>query len=120
MNLTFVCQNCDDSFEIDFGQLVEEARSVKCPNCGKRLPAADVEELTGAIEDVLHQVAALRKRFLISFDIDAEDLPAPYDSDVKKSSRRDDDDEDDEDDEDEDDDQDELDADDEDEDDDRY
>lgn len=118
MNLTFVCQNCDDSFEIDFGQLVEEARSVKCPNCGKRLPAADVEELTGAIEDVLHQVAALRKRFLISFDIDAEDLPAPYDSDTKKTARSDDEDDDDE--EVDEDDEDELDEDDEDEDEDRY
>lgn len=86
MTFTFVCQNCDDSFELDHAALAESAKGLKCPSCGKRLPSAELDELVTSIDDVLSQVAALRKRFLVTFEVDAENLPAPYDADGKRAA----------------------------------
>lgn len=91
MTITFVCQSCEDSFDVEYGQLSEESKGLKCPNCGKKLSASETDDLVTALDEVLAQVAALRKRFVITFDVDAEDLPAPYDSDVKKAVRGEDD-----------------------------
>ncbi len=85
MTFTFICQSCDDSFEMDYTQLAESTKGLKCPNCGKRLPAAELDEFVGGVDEVLSQVAALRKRFVASFDVDADDLPAPYDSESKRA-----------------------------------
>lgn len=93
MNLTFVCQNCDDSFELDFPAFVEDPKAVRCPNCSKKMPAAEMDELATTLDDLLGQIAALRKRVLVSFDVDAEDLPPPYD---EGGTHDDDDEEDDE------------------------
>lgn len=100
MNLTFVCQSCDDAFELDYSQLIEESKGRRCPNCSKKLPAAELDELVTTLDDLLGQIAALRKRFVISFDVDAEDLPPPHDVDNKKSAAATDDDEEEEDDDD--------------------
>lgn len=97
MNITFVCQSCEDSFDVDYASLTEEAKGLKCPNCSKKLSASETDDLVTAIDELLGQVAALRKRFSINLEIDAEDLPPPYDSDTKKAIRGDDDDEDEED-----------------------
>lgn len=102
MNLTFVCQNCDDSFELDFTAFVEDSKKLRCPNCSKKFPAAEMDELATTLDDLLSQVSALRKRVLISFDVDADELPPPYDLDGKRAAAgTDDDDEDEADDEDE-------------------
>jgi DNA-directed RNA polymerase subunit RPC12/RpoP len=100
MTFTFVCQSCDDSFELEYAALTEGTKGLKCPNCSKKLPSLEVDELVTAIDDVLGQVAALRKRFAISFDVDAEDLPPPYDTDRKAAAAEGDDDDEDEDDDD--------------------
>jgi hypothetical protein len=97
MNLTFVCQNCDDSFELDFNAFVEDPKGQRCPNCNKKFPAAEMDELATTLDDLLGQVAALRKRVLVSFDVDAEDLPPPYDVDGKKAASSGDDEDEDED-----------------------
>lgn len=95
MTLTFVCQACDDSFEADVNRLSETSKGVKCPNCGKKLSAAETDDLATTVDDLLSQVAALKKRFAISFEVDADDLPPPYDTDVKAArAGSDDDDED--------------------------
>jgi DNA-directed RNA polymerase subunit RPC12/RpoP len=100
MTLTFVCQSCDDSFELDYAQLVEDPKRIKCPNCGKRVPPSEMDEIATTLDELLAQVAAMRKRFAISLDIDAEDLPPPYDSDLKRAARGSDDEDEEEDDED--------------------
>jgi len=100
MNITFVCQSCDDSFEINFVALAEETKGLKCPNCGKKLSLSETEEFVTALDEVLAQVAAIRKRFAVSLEIDAEDLPPPYDVDIKRAARDDEDDEESDDDED--------------------
>jgi predicted Zn finger-like uncharacterized protein len=87
MNLTFVCQSCEDSFDVDLSRLTEDAKGLKCPNCGKKLTPAETDDLATAIDEVLSQVAGLRKRFLISFAVDAEDLPPPYESEGKRAAR---------------------------------
>ena len=87
MNLTFVCQSCDDSFEVDFTRLTEDAKGLKCPNCGKKLSPAETDDLISSLDEVLAQVAGLRKRFAISFDVDSDDLPPPYDSEIKRAAR---------------------------------
>jgi predicted Zn finger-like uncharacterized protein len=87
MNLTFVCQNCEDSFEVDLAHLSEDGKGVKCPSCGKKLTASETDDLATAVDEVLSQVAALRKRFVVSFDVDGEDLPPPYDADAKHAGR---------------------------------
>lgn len=93
MTLTFVCQACDDSFELEYGQLTEESRGLTCPNCGKKLPATATEDLVNALDELLGQVAAIRKRFLVSFDVDAEDLPPPWDEEEGKRTREEEEDE---------------------------
>jgi len=93
MTLTFVCQNCDESFELDYAALADGERGVRCPSCSKKLPPATVDDLLSAIDDVLGQVAGLRKRFLVSFEVDPEDLPPPYDGE-KRTARPSEDDED--------------------------
>jgi DNA-directed RNA polymerase subunit RPC12/RpoP len=94
MTITFVCQSCEDSFDVEYSQLSEESKGLKCPNCGKKLSASETDDFVTALDEVLAQVAALRKRFVITFDVDGEDLPPPYDADMKKAVRGDDEDED--------------------------
>lgn len=97
MILTFHCRNCDDSFERDYAALVDASKGTKCDGCGKKLPAADLEELLTALDEVFAQVAALKKRFVLSFDVEGDDLPAPYDGrGGGRAKARDDDDEDEE------------------------
>jgi DNA-directed RNA polymerase subunit RPC12/RpoP len=95
MTLTFVCQACDDSFEADVNRLSEDSKGVKCPNCGKKLSASETDDLATTVDDLFTQVAALKKRFAISFEVDAEDLPPPYDAELKGAARGADEDEDD-------------------------
>lgn len=103
MTFTFVCQSCDDTFELEHAQLAEETRGLKCPNCGRRLPAAVLDELVSSVDELLGVVASLRKRFAVSFEVDADDLPSEFE-DARRSRRgRDEDDEDEEEDEDDDD-----------------
>lgn len=101
MNITFVCQSCEDSFDIDYAKLSDATKGIKCPNCSKKLPPADVDELVMSLDDVLEAVATMKKRFSVSFDVDAEELPAPFNTKVRRGSDDDEDDDlDDEDDED--------------------
>lgn len=96
MTFTFACQSCDDSFDIDYTLISEDPKSVKCPNCGKKLSASEAEDFIGAVDEVLNQVASLRKRFAIQFEVDAEDLPGAFESDAKRAARGRDEDEDEE------------------------
>lgn len=92
MTLSFVCQSCDDALELEYEKLLEQTKGLKCAGCGKKLSSAELDEFVTSLDEVLSQVAALRKRFIISFDVDAEELPAPFESDRKRASSDDDDD----------------------------
>lgn len=102
MNITFVCQSCEDSFEFEYTQLSEATKGIKCPNCSKRLPPADVDELVMSLDDVLEAVAGMKKRFAVSFDVDSDDLPAQFSANARRGVDEDDEDLDDADDDDED------------------
>lgn len=84
MTLSFVCQSCDESIELEYEKLLDLTKGLKCPGCGKKLSSVEVDEFVTSLDELLSQVAALRKRFVISFDVDAEDLPAPFESDRKR------------------------------------
>ena len=99
MDITFQCTQCEDSFDRDYAALVEAGKGIKCDGCGKRLSAGDLEEVLTAIDEALAQVAPPRKKFLLSFSIEGDDLPPPYDGKGRGKARAADD----EDDEDEDD-----------------
>lgn len=86
MNITFVCQSCTDSFELDYRELSSQVKGVKCPNCGKRLPPADVDEFITSLDELFEVVVGLRRRFALSFEVDAEDLPAPFDTGRRSGS----------------------------------
>jgi DNA-directed RNA polymerase subunit RPC12/RpoP len=99
MTFTFTCQNCDDTFEVDY-ETLGNGRGLKCEECGKRLPAGDVEEFVTSLDELLARVGALRKRFGLTFEVDAEDLPPGFDADARRGRDEDDEEEDDEDDDD--------------------
>lgn len=88
MNLTFICQSCESDFRYSYEQLSDRVGDLKCPECRKRLSSTALEEFTDALDDLLAVVASLRSRFAISFDVDAEELPAAFaaeeDADVEE------------------------------------
>ena len=92
MTFNFHCQNCREDLEFDYESLSENSKGLKCESCGKRLSASELEEFMGAVDELLAQLAGLRKRFLVAFDVDAEDLPEQF----ADGARRGDDEEDDE------------------------
>lgn len=119
MTFNFTCQNCDDTFEVDYETLAS-GRGLKCEECGKRLPSADVEDLVSGLDELLGRVAALRKRFGVTFEIDTDDLPPGFEAETRRGRDEDDEEADDEEEDDEGDDDDSFDEDESDEDDDRY
>lgn len=92
MTIDFNCQQCDASFEIDVTDILE-GDPVSCPNCGQKAPRKAVEELGNALDELLARVADLRSRFLLSFAVESDDLPPPYDE--EEVDEEDDEDEDD-------------------------
>jgi hypothetical protein len=93
MTFNFHCQNCREDLEFDYDTLADSPKGIKCESCGKRLSPADLEEFVSALDELLAQVAGLRKRFLVSFDVDADDLPTTGsgDDDEEESEDEDDD-----------------------------
>ena len=89
MIFTIVCQACDESWELEYSQLAEGTRGVRCPGCSKRVPANEVDEIVSSLDELLEQVAALRKRFALSFEVDADDLPPPFDTDRRRAKGED-------------------------------
>src|SRR5256885_284606 len=78
MQLEFQCQKCEDAFSVEIADLSSDP-AVKCPSCGAHGPGDQVEALTSALEEVFAAVTPLRRKFTLSFEIDSEDLPPPYD-----------------------------------------
>jgi DNA-directed RNA polymerase subunit RPC12/RpoP len=101
MTIEFNCQECDASFEFDYGELME-GEPLVCPECGQRAPTNMTEELANALDEFLSRVAEMRSRFLLAATIESDDLPPPYDEDVSDEEEEDEEDEDEDDEEDDD------------------
>jgi hypothetical protein len=80
MTIDVTCQACDSSFEIDVAELLDEPR-LQCPSCDARAPMPMSEGLSNALDDLLGQVARLRSKFQLVFEVESDDLPPPYDRD---------------------------------------
>lgn len=78
MTLDLTCQACDSSFELDVAELLDEPR-IQCPSCDARAPMPMSEGLSNALDDLLGQVARLKTKFQVVFEVDGDDLPPPYD-----------------------------------------
>jgi hypothetical protein len=78
MTLDLTCQACDASFELDLAELLDEPR-IQCPSCDARTSTAVAEGLSSALDELLGQVARMRRRFQAVLEVDSEDLPPPYD-----------------------------------------
>ncbi len=78
MTLDLTCQSCDSSFELDVAELLDDPR-IQCPSCDARAPLPMSEGLSNAIDDLLGQVARLRSKFQVVFEVESDDLPPPYD-----------------------------------------
>ncbi len=101
MTIDVTCQACDSSFEIDVAELLDDPR-LQCPSCDARAPMPMSEGLSNALDDLLGQVARLRSKFQLVFEVESDDLPAPYDRERARAAAEDDEDEDDDDEDDED------------------
>jgi len=106
--IDFNCQKCEGNFEIDAQDLVDGTEDFECPHCGAKPGKAAAEDFVAAVGELLAQVAALAKKFVVSMSIDAEDLAdgkvvpvvGEEDADVDEDEEEEDDDEEDDDDDD--------------------
>ncbi len=90
MTLDVTCQACDTSFELDVSELLDEPR-IQCPSCDARAPMPMAEGLTNALDDLLGQVARLKSKFQLVFEVESDDLPPPYDRDRVRAAAEDED-----------------------------
>jgi hypothetical protein len=78
MTLDFTCQACDASFEVDLTDLLEEPR-IQCPGCDTRAPRQATDNLVSALDDLFTELGGLRRKFTVTFAVESEELPPPYD-----------------------------------------
>ncbi len=90
MTLDLTCQACDTSFELDLAELLDDPR-VQCPSCDAHAPVTAAEGLSNALDDLLGQVARLRPKFQLVFEVESDDLPPPYDRERTRAAISDDD-----------------------------
>jgi hypothetical protein len=95
MTLDFTCQACDATFDIELPDLVDEP-VVQCPSCEVRAPRAAVEGVTAALDDLFAQLAVLRRKFTVVFEVASDDLPAVYERQTQRSPAADEEEEDEE------------------------
>jgi hypothetical protein len=85
MTLDLTCQACDTSFELEPSELFDEPR-VQCPSCDARAPVAVAEAFSSALDELLAQVARLRGKFQVVFEVESDDLPPPHDRDRARAA----------------------------------
>ena len=88
MTLDLTCQACDTSFELDVAELLDDPR-IQCPSCDARAPMPVSEGFTNALDDLMGQVARLRAKFQLVFEVESDDLPPPYDRDRARPAAED-------------------------------
>jgi hypothetical protein len=90
MTLDLTCQACDTSFELDLAELLDEPR-VQCPSCDAHASIASAEGLSNALDDLLAQVARIKPKFQVVFEVESDDLPPPYDRERTRAAADEDD-----------------------------
>jgi hypothetical protein len=83
MTLDFTCQACDATFDVELSDLADEPL-VQCPSCEARAPRGAVEGVTGALDDLFAQLAALRRKFTVVFEVASDDLPPVYERQAQR------------------------------------
>ena len=78
MTIDFECVGCGADFEVDVAILMEDATKLVCPNCDAKADPHSVEDLMGALDDVMASMAHLRRKFHFAINIETDDLPPPY------------------------------------------
>ena len=76
MQLELQCQKCDESFDVDPGDLASDPE-LRCPGCGAKATLDQAEALSGALEELFAAVAALRRKFTITGELDSAAAAAP-------------------------------------------
>ena len=104
MTIDFTCQKCEGSFELDAADLIDGTEKLECPHCGVKEPQAKVDDFIAALTEMQAQVAALAKRFAVTFSIETDDVEGDDDDDEDEEEEDDDVEDEDEDDDDDDDD----------------
>jgi hypothetical protein len=92
MTLDLTCQNCDATFDMELAELMEEEK-IQCPSCDAKAPREVIDGLTGALDDLYGSLGRLHARFATTFEIDSEDLPAPFEGEEGAADDEDSDDE---------------------------
>jgi hypothetical protein len=85
MTVDLTCQACDASFDVELSDLVDEP-AVQCPSCEARAPRAALEGMTSALDDLFTQLALLKRKFSVQFEVDSGDLPPAYDREPPRSA----------------------------------
>ena len=103
MMIDFTCLKCEGGFELEATDLIDGSEKLECPHCGVKATQAATDDFTSALADLKAQVAALSKKFTVSFEIDPDEIdaaeaPEEEDEEDEEDDLEDDDDDDDDDD----------------------
>lgn len=74
MTIDFTCQKCEGTFELDAEDLIDGTEKLQCPHCDAKAPAALVDDFNNALAEMRLQVAALSKKFTVSFSMETDDV----------------------------------------------
>jgi hypothetical protein len=86
MTFDATCHACDATFEVELSDLLEDS-TLECPSCEARASKAAVDGVTGVLDDLFTQLAVLNRKFTLSFEVDAGDLPAGYEREGRRAVR---------------------------------
>ena len=91
MTIDFECVSCGKDFELDVAILMEDAAKLQCPNCDAKADPRSVEDLMGELDDVMANMAHLRRKFHFTINIETNDLSEPHEpADDKREEREED------------------------------
>ena len=76
MTIDFECVSCGADFEVDVAMLMEDATKLQCPNCDAKADPHSVEDLMGELDDIMANMAHLRRKFRFTINIETNDLPS--------------------------------------------
>lgn len=91
MMIDFTCEKCDASFELDAQDLIDGSQKIACPECRSKAPTGIAEDFGAALAELRAQVAAMSKKFSMSFSVETEDLEDLEDEDEEEPDEDDED-----------------------------
>lgn len=78
MTIDFACAECENSFELDATELLDDPGNLTCPNCDAKAPRRKVEAFAGALDELLKAMSALSGKFTVNLSAETDDLPPAY------------------------------------------